>query len=198
MGRCLSVVWWAVPCLRPGFEPTKHWAAYSGARELNHSATGPAPSMALFKWVFDVAKPCKCVLRTNAITGRHPDELLKTLDVCRTQIHNSSSDSLYFLGGWMNTIPGRNHGASQAQLPEVQSCPALEIRQPDWVPRFCLGAGWQEPVPTKEEASWSWSRWRNSLFLKTWVQNSYSSAGIFQIVKNRETCTFIRMNEKNK
>ena len=21
----------------------KHWAAYSGARELNHSATGPAP-----------------------------------------------------------------------------------------------------------------------------------------------------------
>ena len=43
MGRCLSVVWWAVPCPRPGFEPTKHWATCSGAYELNHSATGPAP-----------------------------------------------------------------------------------------------------------------------------------------------------------
>ena len=32
-----------MPCPRPGFEPTKHWAACSGARELNHSATGPAP-----------------------------------------------------------------------------------------------------------------------------------------------------------
>ena len=25
------------------YEPTKHWAACRGARELNHSATGPAP-----------------------------------------------------------------------------------------------------------------------------------------------------------
>ena len=33
-----------MPCPRPGFELTKHWAACSGARELNHSATGPAPS----------------------------------------------------------------------------------------------------------------------------------------------------------
>ena len=48
MGRCLSVVWWAAPCPRPGFEPAKHWAACSGARELNHSATGPAPSVILF------------------------------------------------------------------------------------------------------------------------------------------------------
>ena len=32
-----------MPCPRPGFEPTKHWAACSGARELSHSATGPAP-----------------------------------------------------------------------------------------------------------------------------------------------------------
>ena len=32
-----------MPCPRPGFEPTKHWAAYHGAPELNHSATGPAP-----------------------------------------------------------------------------------------------------------------------------------------------------------
>ena len=38
MGRRLSVAWWAVPRPRPGFEPTKHWAACSGARELNHSA----------------------------------------------------------------------------------------------------------------------------------------------------------------
>ena len=30
-------------CPRPGFEPMKHWAACSGAREPNHSATGPAP-----------------------------------------------------------------------------------------------------------------------------------------------------------
>ena len=43
VGHCLSIVWWAVPCPRPGFEPTKHWAACSGARKLNHSATGPAP-----------------------------------------------------------------------------------------------------------------------------------------------------------
>ena len=48
MGHCLSVVWWAVPCPRPGFEPTKHWAACSGARELNHSATGPAPGNSLW------------------------------------------------------------------------------------------------------------------------------------------------------
>ena len=32
-----------MPCPRPGFEPTKHWAACSGAHELNHSTTGPAP-----------------------------------------------------------------------------------------------------------------------------------------------------------
>ena len=43
MGCCLSVVWWAVPCLRPGFKPTKHWATCSRTRELNHSATRPAP-----------------------------------------------------------------------------------------------------------------------------------------------------------
>ena len=36
--------WRAVPCPRPGFEPTKPWAACSGAREPNHSATGPAPA----------------------------------------------------------------------------------------------------------------------------------------------------------
>ena len=48
MGRRLSVVWWAVPCPRPGFEPTKHWAACSRARKLNHSATGPAPQNAAF------------------------------------------------------------------------------------------------------------------------------------------------------
>ena len=35
-------------CPRPGFEPTKHWAAGSGARELNHSATGPAPHLHIF------------------------------------------------------------------------------------------------------------------------------------------------------
>ena len=28
----------------------KHWAACSGARELNHSATGPAPH----GWIFDM------------------------------------------------------------------------------------------------------------------------------------------------
>ena len=48
MGRCLSVVWRAVPCPRPGFEPTKHWASCSGARELNHTATGPAPEGCFF------------------------------------------------------------------------------------------------------------------------------------------------------
>ena len=36
-----------MPCPHPGFEPTKHWAACSGARELNHSATGPAPRLCL-------------------------------------------------------------------------------------------------------------------------------------------------------
>src|SRR3712207_6244786 len=39
-----------VPCPRPGFEPTKHWAACSGARELNHSATGPAHKETCFGW----------------------------------------------------------------------------------------------------------------------------------------------------
>ena len=48
MGCCLSVVWWVVPCPCPVFEPTKHWAACSGARELNHSATGPAPRVLYF------------------------------------------------------------------------------------------------------------------------------------------------------
>ena len=36
------------PCPHPGFEPTKHWAACSGACELNHSATGPA--LCLCSW----------------------------------------------------------------------------------------------------------------------------------------------------
>ena len=49
MGRCLSVAWRAVPCPHPGFKPTKHWAACSGARELNHSATGPAPMTLILK-----------------------------------------------------------------------------------------------------------------------------------------------------
>ena len=37
-----------MPCPRPGFEPTKHWATCSRARELNHSATGPAPRKVLY------------------------------------------------------------------------------------------------------------------------------------------------------
>ena len=51
MGRCLSVVWWAVPRPRPGFEPTKHWVACSGAHELNHSTTGPAPLVTTFNLI---------------------------------------------------------------------------------------------------------------------------------------------------
>src|SRR3712207_6426784 len=43
----------AVPCPRPGFEPTKHWAACSRARELNHSATGPAPQRGFFREAID-------------------------------------------------------------------------------------------------------------------------------------------------
>ena len=65
MGRCLSEVWWAAPCPRPGFEPAKLWAACSGALELNHSATGPAPSGSL-------------LLLTQALAARvaiaHPGE----------------------------------------------------------------------------------------------------------------------------
>ena len=34
------MAWWAVPCLHPGSKPGKPWATWSGARKLNHSASG--------------------------------------------------------------------------------------------------------------------------------------------------------------
>ena len=37
-----------LPCPCPGFEPTKHWATCSRARELNHSATGPTSGLTYF------------------------------------------------------------------------------------------------------------------------------------------------------
>ena len=41
-----------MPCPRPGFEVTKHWAACSGARERNHLATGPALTVLTFNVSF--------------------------------------------------------------------------------------------------------------------------------------------------
>ena len=55
-----------MPCPRPGFELTKHWAACSGARELNPSATGPAPNnlklcLDFSYWNFHLSPERSCV-----------------------------------------------------------------------------------------------------------------------------------------
>ena len=46
VGRHLNMAWWAVPCPRPGSKLAKSRAT-SGARKLNHSATGPPPCWTL-------------------------------------------------------------------------------------------------------------------------------------------------------
>src|SRR3712207_5087232 len=61
-----------ISCPRPGFEPTKHWAACSGARELNRSATGPAPLWWFLrrrKFSFRVTLVRQVVVRREADTS---------------------------------------------------------------------------------------------------------------------------------
>ena len=47
VGCRLSMAWWAVRCMHPGSQPAKPWAG-SGAHEINHLATGPAPESPFF------------------------------------------------------------------------------------------------------------------------------------------------------
>ena len=119
MGRCLSMVWWAVQCLHPGFEPTKHWAACSGARELNHSATWPATGLTLSYELLSlcnhlslshlrahrcISSSCKCPLATpsfpygDRFLGNNPRITPPSFGSCRS-LHFQSNifDPLLYL-----------------------------------------------------------------------------------------------------
>ena len=71
------MVWWAVPRPCPGFAPTKHGAACSGACKLNHSAMGPAP-LYYFFW------PKSC-----------PIPVFPPSQILPTSISSSALDSMF-------------------------------------------------------------------------------------------------------
>src|SRR3712207_7434297 len=73
---------------RSGFEPTKHWAACSGACELNHSATGPAPLDELFK---SMSFKCHCTLEPPGVHSK------MSCPILRSEEHTSELQSRQYL-----------------------------------------------------------------------------------------------------
>ena len=58
----------------------KHWTTCSGARELNHSATGPAPGNLIFTYIFYIY-----YINTNS----SPVDILINIETCFEKNINS-------------------------------------------------------------------------------------------------------------